>query len=422
LIREQRDYEELFCAAVYGGAQDVALEKCLWLEESGFIDEELGSFWAAVKRTSGDVIRAANEVGIMPRLLGLNASRMPSFLFVAEYAERIAESQFLLSVVSDLPEIVRKANGRDISGVRDGLRSLAEKGVSASVRVATAAEVGAEFRQEIYSPSLSISSGLPSLDRELGRLFVGDMSILAARPGFGKTTFALQVARAAAMQKVPTAFFSLEMSRVQLWARAACPLAGYEWRDVRAGKVDKKGLDAIAQASEALERAYGKYLMIYDDVYTVADIHRVCTQIRPKLVVVDHLDEITWHVEADSEYIWYGKAAKYLRQYIAKSLKSHVLLVHQLSRKIEERKEREPVLSDLRGSGKLEQIGDVVMFIHRPDMYSNDPEAYTSTDLRAAQVFVRKNRQGPVNGVVSLVYNVKEQWFREPQVSPMQPT
>jgi hypothetical protein len=188
----------------------------------------------------------------------------------------------------------------------------------------------------------------------------------------------------------------------------ACPYANTTWREVRANEVSDATLKRLLEESDKLHDGFGDRLIIEDNVYTVNEMHNLCVDYQPDIVFIDQLPDIQWHNPHEEELIWFGKACKHIRQYIAKNLRCAVVLVHQLNRSVEQRKDKRPKLSDLRMSGEIEQRSDVVWMGYRDDYYDENPSTGSHVPF---ELWVMKNRQGISKVRSVLNYNLENQWF-----------
>jgi replicative DNA helicase len=246
------------------------------------------------------------------------------------------------------------------------------------------------------------------LDEDLGGLFGGELIILAARPGMGKTALALQMGKNVALNGKTVFFSSLEMARRALWARLVCGAAGYAWNDVRIGNVSDAARAILKDMNKKMTDKLGHRFIIDDQARSVTAIHMAAMRCKPDLVIVDHLGEIEWHDPKAREVVWLGDAAKYLRTNICLRMNVPVVLIHQLSRDVEKRGgDKRPALSDLRWSGEIEQRADVVLMMYREDYYNVD----LVQNKVPTEVWTRKNRQGVMNSLTMMNYDLTTQSF-----------
>ena len=250
-----------------------------------------------------------------------------------------------------------------------------------------------------------IATGLADLDNVLSGLQNSDLIILAARPSVGKTSFALELARHAAIRtKIPVGLFSLEMSSDQLVDRMLAAEAKVNLWSLRTGNLDEEDDDfqKIGDAMGVLSEA-----PIYIDDTATSNIMEMRTMARRLqaehglgLVVVDYLQlmEGRGNRASDSRVNEISEISRGLKA-LARELNVPVVAISQLSRAVESRSPQIPKLSDLRESGSIEQDADVVMFLYREDRENPETE-----DKNVIEVIVAKHRNGPV-GKVSTYFN-----------------
>ncbi len=264
--------------------------------------------------------------------------------------------------------------------------------------------------QEISGPNkekyLGIPTGFTYLDTMLTGLGRSDLIILAARPGMGKTSFALNIAtNVAKKQNIPVAVFSLEMTKDQLVSRILSGEAAIESQAFRTGKLSAENWTDLARASEVLARTH----IYLDDTSNItipemkAKIRRVNQDpAKPDigLVIVDYLQLMSTGKRTENRVQEISEITRNLK-IMAKELNVPIIALSQLSRSAEKnRTDHRPVLSDLRDSGSIEQDADVVLFLYRDAYYDNSEEA----DKTVAECIVAKNRHGEV-GKVDLAWD-----------------
>ena len=232
-----------------------------------------------------------------------------------------------------------------------------------------------------------ISTGFPKLDEILGGGFIrGGLYILGARPAVGKSTFALNLADNIAGNVL---FVSLEMSPEQLLAKRVSRLTGYTASKLLSGQLPDKAWEAVAMATTSIDKS-GVYINSRYDL-TVQEIHLLAQSV-PELrcIILDYLGLIQPATRSGSTYEQVSAISRELKR-MAVSLNVPVVCLCQLSRKIEERKDKKPMLSDLRDSGAIEQDADGVLFLYREDYYTGSPaDGFPST----VELTVAKNRHG----------------------------
>ena len=244
-----------------------------------------------------------------------------------------------------------------------------------------------------------LSTGLSAVDRKISGLNKSDLILLAARPGMGKTSFALNVAlNVAKSEKKTVAMFSLEMSREQLATRLLSSEACVENTRLVTGSLRETDWEKIAAAAGVLNRVD---IRIDDNpMLSVADMNAKCRRIDSLgLVVIDYLQLMT--AGADMRGNREQEVSLISRQLkiIAKELSIPVMALSQLNRGVESRPDKKPMLSDLRESGSIEQDADMVMFIHRPEKYGITVDNEGNSLLGIATIIIAKHRSGAVGEV-----------------------
>ncbi|MCK4745052.1 replicative DNA helicase [Candidatus Parcubacteria bacterium] len=247
------------------------------------------------------------------------------------------------------------------------------------------------------------------IDKKLAGLQNSDLIILAARPSMGKTSLALDIARQVAKQKIPVGIFSLEMSKEQLVDRLLCAEAEVDLWKMRTGKLSTKdGDDDFASINHAM--GVLSEAEIYIDDSAVANIMELRTKARRLkaehnlgLLVIDYL-QLMEGSRTENRVQEISEISRSLKS-LAKELNIPVLALSQLSRSVESRPNKIPILADLRDSGSIEQDADVVMFIYRDDYYKEK-----SSKPNVADIFIAKHRNGPT-GRIELYFNMARASF-----------
>ena len=242
-----------------------------------------------------------------------------------------------------------------------------------------------------------MSTGLRDLDRAISGLNKSDLILLAARPGMGKTSMALNILLEAGKKSGKTvAFFSLEMSREQLALRLISGECFVDNKKLVTGKLTEEDWEKVAVAADSLNKS--KILIDDDSSVTVADINAKCRRVENLgLVVIDYLQLM----QSAGGKVRSGENRQQIVSDISRSLKIMakelnvpVLCLSQLSRANESRQDKRPMLSDLRESGAIEQDADIVLFLYREGYYNKDTE-----NPNLAECIVAKNRHGETRTV-----------------------
>lgn len=255
-------------------------------------------------------------------------------------------------------------------------------------------------RIEYLYRNKGIPTGVPSGFLEMDKMTSGfqpsDLIILAARPSMGKTAFCLNIAQHAAVRKkLPVAIFSLEMSREQLVTRILCGEAMVDQQKVRTGQLTDDDWQKLSHAAAPLAQAP---LFIDDSPgISVVEMRAKCRRLKAEqglsMIVIDYIQLMQGGRKTENRQQEISEISRSLKS-LARELQVPVLALSQLSRAVEQRQDKRPMMSDLRESGSLEQDADLVMFIYRDEYYN--PE----TDRRSrADIIIAKQRNGPVGSV-----------------------
>ena len=241
---------------------------------------------------------------------------------------------------------------------------------------------------------LGLETGLYDLDNFLQGLKNSDFMILAARPSMGKTAFALNIASHLSIKKdTPVVFFSLEMSSNQLIHRIFSSYGLIPLFDLKSGNLDDAHTQKLIKVSNKLSQTK---LIINDEISNLMSLRSIARKLKRendiKLIIIDYLQllEGTRRENRNLEISEISRSLKIL----AKELDIPIIALSQLSRSVESRQVKKPMLSDLRESGSLEQDADIVMFLYREDYYNPETENKNITD-----VIIAKNRNGPTGTI-----------------------
>lgn len=246
----------------------------------------------------------------------------------------------------------------------------------------------------------SVSTGIRDLDEAITGLSRSDLILLAARPGMGKTSFALNIMRNAGVQgKKKIAFFSLEMTKEQLVSRLLSTEGMISAIKLRTGKLDDNEWVRLIEAGDILSQTQ----MYFDDSsgITVPEIKAKLRRLKDvDLVIIDYLQLMSGTRRTDNRVQEISEITRNLK-IMAKELNVPVLTLSQLSRATEKRgaDQRRPMLSDLRESGSIEQDADIVLFLYREDYYSNQEAPSETTDRNQGECIIAKNRHGETKTV-----------------------
>ncbi|MFO1011996.1 MAG: replicative DNA helicase [Planctomycetota bacterium] len=337
---------------------------------------------------------------------------------VKHHARIVRETAMLRRLIAESTEIVTEAyatrpDGESVQNLLDSsedriFRIVGERDKRGAEPMSKAVEE--TFRRIDSATHRSGLTGLPSGFYELDEMTcgfnAGEMIIIAARPSMGKTAFVLNLMDHAAshppewLGRQPTVlFFSLEMGQQSIVRRMLCARARVDAHKLRTGRIPTDDYSALAQAAGELANTN----LFIDDTpgLTVMAMRSRARRVKQKhnldMIVVDYLQLMT-HPKAESRQIEISHISRSLKE-LSRELEVPVIALSQLSRAVESRDDKRPLLSDLRESGSIEQDADVVMLLHRPEYYFRDRE-----DLKGlAEIIVAKQRNGPT-GEVKLAF------------------
>ena len=283
-------------------------------------------------------------------------------------------------------EIAQQKNSQDVKLISDLLLQTTEQ---------------LEYRYNNKGTYTGVPSGYYDLDNLLAGFQKSDLIILAARPSMGKTAFALNIAENIGIQqKIPVLIFSLEMSGASLTQRILCSEAEIDSQRARTGELKDNEWLKIADAVNEIQQSP---ILIDDSTgVTMSDIRAKARKIKIKypdlgLIIIDYLQLID--DKSPDRYQAISSISRGLKS-LARELEVPVIALSQLSRKVEDRNSKVPLLSDLRESGAIEQDADVVMFVHREGYYNKE-----DVNLKnKAQIIVAKQRNGPTDTIELLFF------------------
>lgn len=375
--------------------------------------------------TVSDSIEASNEADQTGGLAYLAeiANATPSAANITGYARVIVDRARLrqLIVFADeisalafspgqkaVPEILDEAEGRLMGLVCDVVASRTEPVAINTILGEVIADIDARIARTEKKFS-GTPTGLADIDNKLDGLNNGDLIIIAGRPSMGKTALAINIAEHVAIQeRIPVMVFSMEMSNKQLGARLISSCGGISGKLIKSGKLTDDDWD---RTTVALGTLHDVPLVIDETpALSTAQIRaRARRQARKHknglgLIVIDYLQLIRGSGENRHQEL--SAITKELKS-IAKQLDCPVICLSQLSRKVEERADKRPMMSDLRESGAIEEDADVVMMVYRDDYYDEK-----SPWAGLAEILIRKNRSGEC-GDVKLVFQKEFSRFRD---------
>lgn len=335
---------------------------------------------------------------------------LPRYSNIEHYARIVKEKAVLRRLINAGTKMMN-----DAYSAEDEVASILEKAQSMVFKIAEDGYSTAGFRAigdlsmstleklsqmiESHTGITGLPTGFLNLDDITAGLHPGDLIILAARPGMGKTSFALNLAMNAARRDFSVGLFSMEMDITQLYLRMICSESRINSQKIRTGRISRTDFDRLAAKIDEIE----KFKIYIDDtpVLGVMEARSKARRLKAEhgldLLVIDYLQLMNTSAAAENRNLAIGEITRGLKA-LAKELQIPVLTLSQLSRAPEQRSDHRPQLSDLRESGNIEQDADLVTFLYREEYYDPDEE-----NTGRAELIIAKNRNGPV-GTADLVF------------------
>lgn len=259
---------------------------------------------------------------------------------------------------------------------------------------------GIEAASKTKGTVTGVSTGFYDLDYKTAGLQPSDLILVAARPSMGKTAFVLNIAEYVAVKShVTTAIFSLEMSKDQLVKRILAMNSKVDSQAIRSGELQDEDWVKLVESANNI----GNSNLIIDDTpgISIAELRSKCRKFKLEqdlgLVIIDYLQLMSGSGKSESRQQEVSEISRSLKA-LAREIHAPVIALSQLSRAVEQRPDKRPMLSDLRESGAIEQDADVIMFIYRDDYYNKDSE-----DAGVSEIIIGKQRNGPT-GTVKLAW------------------
>ena len=365
--------------------------------------------------------RQLNEVG-GPAFISSLINAVPTSIHAEHYArivERTAVRRRLIDAAGQIAGLAYQ-EADDVEEVVDHaeqiLFGVAERRLSRELvpikQVLSDYYDRIEYLTRHKGTMIGIPTGFHDLDTLLTGLQRSDMMILAARPSVGKTSLALSIAHNAAKKfEQRIAFFSLEMSAEQVVQRLISAETGIESQRLRTGDIADDDWGRFMKAASDLAET----LIFIDDTPGISALElrtkarRLHAEVGIDLIVVDYLQLMRGDYRSENRVQEISAISRALKG-LARELNLPVLALSQLSRSVESRADKHPILSDLRESGALEQDADVVLFIYRDELHNENTERKNIADI-----IVAKHRNGPT-GTVSLYFKKELAQFREAEL------
>ncbi len=352
------------------------------------------------KMKAMEVYEETGGAGYLAELL----EKVPTAVNAEYHAKLVADQAIKRRLVSTCTDISQR--GFEPSETTAELLDHAEKSIFALTSskrsgaivpiktIVKSAFEALEKRYEMQGALTGVPSGFLGLDTVTQGFQKSDLIIVACRPGMGKTSFALGVARHAAVQaKAPVMFFSLEMSKEQIVTRLLAAESKVDSTRIRTGRLTESDWQRLARSAGLLSEA----LIFIDDSpgVNVLEIRGKARRLKAELgqlgiIVVDYLQLMGSSKTAESRQNAIAEISRSLKA-LARELDVPIIALSQLNRNIEQRENKKPMMADIRDSGSIEQDADIIIFIHREEIDSpNQPNAAS-----VAEFIIGKHRNGP---------------------------
>lgn len=378
----QKIFESIMALSNKGEPVDL-VTVCEELQSRGLLDKVGGAVYlASLANMTPTAAHAGYYAGIVREKSVLRRLIRTSTEIIGKcygYVENIEE--FLDEAEKVIFEVARSKDSKNFVHLKDALEQTFER---------------LERLYERRSGVTGLSTGFIDLDNITSGLQDSDLIIIAARPSMGKTTLALNIAHQIVVnEKKPVAFFSLEMSREQLAQRLLCAYAEIDSQKLRRGFLSSEEWPRLTQAVGPLSEAP----LYIDDTAAISVMEMRAKSRRLKMekglsaIFVDYLQLMRGHEKAENRQQEISNISRSLKA-LAKELNCPVVALSQLSRAVEQRPDKRPILSDLLESGGIEANADLVAFIYRDDYYYPDTEKKHITEI-----VIAKQRNGPTGKI-----------------------
>ena len=407
-------------AAPLVNAEDFYLHRNRWIWEA-FIElfKTDNDFDVLTVKDALETGGHLEDIGGLDYLISLT-NRVPSSQHAESYARNInalAVRRRLLTAANDIAKLAyRKDTGVDnvISDAEKAIFGVSQERYKRDlVPIADAADAFLErllLNASIPGGVTGLETGLKAVDRALDGLQRSDLIIVAGRPGMGKTGFLIGIAKHVGLAlKRNVAFFTLEMSAEQLIQRMIAQETNIDSQKLRSAKLSDNEAQEVVHALGVLSDSR----IFVDDTPAITPLQmrtkcrRMQMEIGLDLVIVDYLQLMSGDTRTENRVQEVSYISRYLKV-LARDLNVPVVAAAQLSRAVEQRQDKTPVLSDLRESGSLEQDADIVMFINRPEQMKEESPLHN-----LAKLIVAKHRNGPTHSGIDLVFIEKLAMFRD---------
>ncbi|MDD6234609.1 MAG: replicative DNA helicase [Lachnospiraceae bacterium] len=389
------------------------------LEKDDFYSSRYGILFEAMAQLSkegkpADLVQVQDRVrqnGAPPEVSGMEflrevLSSVPTSANIRHYAEIVKNKSILRRLIKTAQTIENECyeskdnienilynaekniTGVTQSGSSEEIQPISEVVIEALDRMQAAANAGGKIT--------GIATGFTDLDYKMAGLQNSDLVLVAARPSMGKTAFVLNIAQYVSVKHdTTTAIFSLEMSKLQLVNRIISMESKVDSKNIRTGNLSPAEWSNIAEGASNVGMSH----IIIEDTpgISVAELRSKCRKFKRDnnlgLIIIDYIQLMSGGGKSESRQQEVSEISRALKG-VARELNVPVIALSQLSRSVEARPDKRPMLSDLRESGAIEQDADVVMFIYREDYYKKDTDR-----PGVAEIIIAKQRNGPTGTV-----------------------
>ncbi|HLC99678.1 MAG TPA: replicative DNA helicase [Patescibacteria group bacterium] len=408
---------------------DILLPEDFYKDIHGMIYEAMADLYA--QREPIDLVSLSNRLESKKQLeiiggrayLAELANMVPTSAHVVHYAEIVQRKSTLRRLIGAASHILEMGYDEEenvdtvLDNAEQSLFAVSQKYLRQNfIPIHTLLQDAFERLDALHKDSSKlrgVPTGYTELDHKLAGLQKSDLVILAARPSMGKTSLMLDIARSVAVNsKIPVGLFSLEMSKEQLVDRLLAAQANVDLWKLRTGKLKDEGeREEFSRLNDAMHTLSEAPLYIDDSaMVNVMEIRTKARRLQSEhglgLIVIDYLQLMEGRSKFKDNRVQEVAEITRALKGLARELNVPVLALSQLSRAVESRTEKIPMLSDLRESGSIEQDADVVMFIYRPEMYDKN------TDRKhIAEIHIAKHRNGPT-GTIELFFDQEKVSFK----------
>jgi replicative DNA helicase len=323
------------------------------------------------------------------------------FLVSCQKVREISKKQNLLKMNKEIESILKNPGDLKVDDLEKVYQKSLERNIqeeieeSKNIMDILDAVVERKKRREEGKPLIEIDTGYSLLNKFTKGFHRGDLIILAARPGMGKTALMLNMAIKQVRNGEKVMIFSLEMAMELLVERMVAEISGVSLQKIRGGDLTNREFDKVVEAFDFLKSVEDNLIILDNSNMTINEIKLEIRKHKVDVVYIDYLQLINSSSEYNNKNVEVGEVSR-IAKVMARELKVAVVMLAQLSREVERRTNKKPVLSDLRDSGEIEQNADIVLFLYRPDYYT---EIGQEIETEETEIIIAKHRNGPTGSI-----------------------